>query len=396
MLSGLALAGIASAGSLYGIRPIFGGYQLAKINAATAGVEILGTISLPDAMVVNEMTYHPKRQRFVVTATITTSSSYFLEIDPITLGYYAVGHNIPASYVEGVEYIPSLQSLVVSYGMNDGTKSVARLNDDYQVIGTGTLSLPDLDMDTIYTDQSGSVYKFDSTHLVDGYPFGRLDNPFTAISHVTIGGDYGTTAFDHDVAYNPDDGRLYLTRTSSLATLNAARTTAIPIGSYGGFDITALAYGPEVVEVSGALFLGDTVPTFAQPRFMVMSLKQGTNTVGSGSVVASQSGTIFSVPVLDNVTGPATLTVNGSSFLKRSVPVTLTGGNVLLGNVSMTNGDCDYSGEVDAGDIDMAIANFGNTFPGPNGNTHADVNCSGEVDAEDIDIVIARFGSVDD
>ena len=160
--------------------------------------------------------------------------------------------------------------------------------------------------------------------------------------------------------------------------------------------MNALAYGPEVVNVKGGLLFGDTVPVFAESRFMVLTLSQGTNIIGSGSVVANNSITIFSVSVLDNEAGPAVLTINGSSFLKKKVPVTLNGGNVIVGSVVLTNGDPDYSGEVDAADIDLVIANFGNTFPSSTGNTHTDVDCSGEVDAGDIDIVIARFGAVDD
>ncbi len=51
-------------------------------------------------------------------------------------------------------------------------------------------------------------------------------------------------------------------------------------------------------------------------------------------------------------------------------------------------GDVDGSGEVDAADIDLVIAQFGATTPG----IPEDVDGSGEVDAADIDIVIANFG----
>ena len=59
--------------------------------------------------------------------------------------------------------------------------------------------------------------------------------------------------------------------------------------------------------------------------------------------------------------------------------------------MSLTNGDVDASGEVDAVDIDEVIASFGGT-----GDSASDVDGSQEVDAVDIDIVIARFGSVDE
>lgn len=396
LASSLALAGFASAGTLYGLSPTFMGYYIVKVDPATAGVEVVGLISSPDTVSANEMTYHPGRKRFVFTATVSNSSAYLMEIDPINFGYNAVGHDIPTNFVEGIDYVPSLQSLVVSYGGPVLSTKVARLNSNYEMTGSGSLVTQDLDMDTIYTDQSGSVFKMDVTHWVAGTPFARLDNPFTSISFVPIGADYNTSPDDHDVAYNPDDGRLYVTRSTSLAYLNPSRTLVTHVGSYGAFDVNALAYGPEVVNVQGALLFGDTVPVFAESRFMVLTLSQGTNIIGSGSVVANNSITIFSVSVLDNEAGPAVLTINGSSFLKKKVPVTLNGGNVIVGSVVLTNGDPDYSGEVDAADIDLVIANFGNTFPSSTGNTHTDVDCSGEVDAGDIDIVIARFGAVDD
>ena len=61
----------------------------------------------------------------------------------------------------------------------------------------------------------------------------------------------------------------------------------------------------------------------------------------------------------------------------------------------MTNGDPDYSGEVDAADIDLVIAHFGETPASSGWNADIDVDGSDEVDAADIDIVIANFGSID-
>ncbi len=64
--------------------------------------------------------------------------------------------------------------------------------------------------------------------------------------------------------------------------------------------------------------------------------------------------------------------------------------------MTMQNGDVDDSGEVDAADVDEAIANFGETWPGGYGNIDADVDVSGEVDAADLDIIIANFGGIND
>jgi len=57
----------------------------------------------------------------------------------------------------------------------------------------------------------------------------------------------------------------------------------------------------------------------------------------------------------------------------------------------LRNGDVDDSAEVDAADIDAAIAAFGNT-----GNVVGDADGSLEVDAADIDVIISSFGEVDE
>jgi hypothetical protein len=72
------------------------------------------------------------------------------------------------------------------------------------------------------------------------------------------------------------------------------------------------------------------------------------------------------------------------------VAFTLTGANQGLGTILVKNGDADLSGEVDAADIDLVVAEFGSQAIG-----NTDVDVSGEVDAADIDIVIANFGEVD-
>ncbi len=94
-----------------------------------------------------------------------------------------------------------------------------------------------------------------------------------------------------------------------------------------------------------------------------------------------------------DVRGDYNLVIDGGSWLKRVVPITLTETGVFEHKVNMQNGDPDSSGEVDAADIDLVIANFGGTGVGPN---NGDVDLSDEVDAADIDIVIANFGGVDD
>ncbi len=146
--------------------------------------------------------------------------------------------------------------------------------------------------------------------------------------------------------------------------------------------------------LSGTLLLSDT-GAFALNRTIAYTVKQGTSTVGSGSVVATSSSTPFSISLLGSLSGAATIVWDGSSFLARKTLLNLNGANQALGSVTMQNGDVDGSGEVDAADIDMVIADFGSSYPG--GSTpNADVDVSGETDAADIDVVIANFGGTDD
>ena len=143
-------------------------------------------------------------------------------------------------------------------------------------------------------------------------------------------------------------------------------------------------------DLSGTLTLQDT-GTFATTRTINYEVLQGATSLSSGSVIANGSSSAFSIAIPSSATGAATIVWDGSSFLRREVPVTLTGSNIALGTTNMQNGDVDDSGEVDAVDIDDVIADFGDMS-----STSTDVNVSGEVDAVDIDIVIANFGGTND
>ncbi len=169
-------------------------------------------------------------------------------------------------------------------------------------------------------------------------------------------------------------------------------TQGTAVAAFMGVD------NPELIAptqaLSGTLQLADTGP-FALNRTIGYTVKQGTTTIGSGSVVASGSSTPFSISVLGSLSSAATIVWDGSSFLVRRTAVNLSGSNQALGSVTMQNGDVDASGEIDAADIDVVIADFGSTYPGgPTPN--ADVDVSGETDAADIDVVIANFGGTDD
>jgi hypothetical protein len=64
--------------------------------------------------------------------------------------------------------------------------------------------------------------------------------------------------------------------------------------------------------------------------------------------------------------------------------------------ILMYAGDVDDSGEIDAADIDIVIANFGLVNGDDLWDPAVDVDGTGEIDAADIDVVISNFGLVGD
>lgn len=117
----------------------------------------------------------------------------------------------------------------------------------------------------------------------------------------------------------------------------------------------------------------DTVAIFAGPRVINYEIVKAGNTIASGSSQVFQSGFSLTVPIPITQLGAATITLDGSSFLRRKVAFTLTGSNQGLGTILVKNGDADLSGEVDAADIDLVVAEFGSQAIG-----NTDVDVSGE------------------
>lgn len=174
------------------------------------------------------------------------------------------------------------------------------------------------------------------------------------------------------------------TATSAITSIGFQSSV---IGNQG--SLVDRVYVEPLPTLIGQLFLQDTGP-FAANRSIPYSVMQGTTAVTSGAITASAPTSPISISLPSTATGPATLVLNGSSFLRKTTAITLTGLNVTVGTISCQNGDVDQSGEVDAVDIDTVIADFGNNSVNDN-----DVDVSGDVDAVDIDIVIANFGGTD-
>lgn len=201
--------------------------------------------------------------------------------------------------------------------------------------------------------------------------FSRGFNDGTPFSSLDILGELGFYGFENMASYQWTVGRF-----------------GNP-GAEFAYQSIELSLVNQNVDLTGTMNLQDT-GAFSANRTMNYTVMQGTSSLASGTVVASSSSTAFSIPVPDSATGAATLVFDGSSFLRKTASLSLTGSSVAVGSVNIQNGDADNSGEVDAVDIDLVIADFGSLAVG-----NTDVDVSGEVDAVDIDIVIANFGGID-
>ncbi len=118
----------------------------------------------------------------------------------------------------------------------------------------------------------------------------------------------------------------------------------------------------------------------------------GGSVVNVNGVAVTMTAGTFSGSTINR--GRYNVSVGGAPFLRKNfAPVVTLGpdGNDIPVNVTLIAGDVDGSNEIDAADIDAAIAAFGAV-----GNNVADVDGSGEVDAADIDMIIGNFGQTGD
>ncbi|MBL8060651.1 MAG: hypothetical protein JNK63_08065 [Chthonomonas sp.] len=250
-----------------------------------------------------------------------------------------------------------------------------------------------------FTDFSGIYRTGRSSSSLTSRPIMSATLTFpTAVSlpQGTYWMDYGLTSAGNTFApLVTRPGELQPVGANAMLYTSFQWYTMVDTNSGSQMEVPFQVIGSQNVELGGTMELGGSVSAFAMPRAIAYSIMQGTSTVGSGVITANSSSSAISLAVASTATGSAELVLDGSSWLRRRVTITLTGSGFSLGTISMVNGDVDGSGEVDAADIDAVIADFGSTYPG--GSTpDADVDVSGEVDAADIDLVIAGFGSVDE
>lgn len=150
---------------------------------------------------------------------------------------------------------------------------------------------------------------------------------------------------------------------------------------------------PYLPIINGTVILNDTVAS-PDGQAVVIKFWQGGIMVGSATATLDSSGRYS---VVSPVLGEVQISIEGTPFLHKMGPIIhVVVGATVASMVTLTNGDCDGSGEVDATDIDLVIAGFGLISGDAAYSTAIDVDRSSEVDASDIDVVIANFGATDE
>lgn len=212
----------------------------------------------------------------------------------------------------------------------------------------------------------------DSGNWVEAY---RITG--TGVEHMAVYGNdiYTTSAQGTFIAKTTDTGTGFIPWTTIV-------TNTVPNTRFRGLE-----FAPRP-KVQGTITLGD-ISGSAAGKVITLEVWQGTTLVSTTLATLNAAGQ-YSAGI--NVTGNCTVSVKGAPFLRKtSSVVNLTIGTPINVNLTLTNGDVDGSGEVDAVDIDRVIADFGAT----GSERESDVDRSLEVDAVDIDVVIANFGAVD-
>ncbi len=191
-------------------------------------------------------------------------------------------------------------------------------------------------------------------------------------------------------------------RPSALHINNFGSTTMSPDGDWAtcttwSTDTNTAAGTVALIHlgtpVRGTLTLSDFVGDKKSKTMGWKLLDSGDNVVETLSGKLDDLGRWVWLVKTDISSGTWKIQADGGQFLRNSTTFTYATKNAV--NMVMTNGDPDYSGEVDAADIDLVIAHFGETPASSGWNADIDVDGSDEVDAADIDIVIANFGSID-
>ena len=225
------LANVASA-QLFGIGTVGATDTLYTINTTTGAATSVFSWTNGGGTTSNGLAFNPTTNKFNTVHYLSANSTQLWEIDAVALTATSVTHQIPNPYFEGVEYSAALGGLVVSYGSNNFTNSLALLNNSYNLIGNQPTNLLN-DTDCLFTTSTGDLNSLDTNNPTGGFQRNLLNNPFGANSNTGVGLNMFNSGLDFDLAWKQDEARLFLTRGFALAEVNPASTLISSIGNFG-------------------------------------------------------------------------------------------------------------------------------------------------------------------
>lgn len=231
---GCTFAGASQASTLlYGLERDGSFNRLMTINTSTGAATPLFSFSVASNVRTINLAYNPNTNKFLTVGSIDQFSSQLIEIDPVAQTASVVTHQVPGSFLEGVEYSPTLGGIVLSYGVSNNFTSgrLALLNDNYQLLqNQPTTGMAD--MDTLFLDPNGALNSMDSNNPTGGFQRNRLNTPFGVLNRVGVGVNM-YIATDVDAVWKADEGKMFLNRGSTLSLINPASTALTTVGSYG-------------------------------------------------------------------------------------------------------------------------------------------------------------------
>lgn len=241
----------------------------------------------------------------------------------------------------------------------------------------------------IWTDTGRGVYVRNGTQLeILGLTSGSnvtMTYPFAPDVYYNIGYDLNYTTGSIRVFV---DGQTVYTGTGTGAVPTLVRVKGDGPMQFDNLRLVGIPGPPPPYTLNFSVFLFDVVPGTATTT-LTYRVRQGGNVIYTSSASVGASG-VLSTTIPSTITGAVHIEFDTPTHLVKRRNINLPPSSSNGGFVYMTNGDVDGSGEVDAADIDVVIAQFGTSqYP-------ADLDLSGEVDAADIDITIANFGNVDE
>ena len=204
-----------------------------------------------------------------------------------------------------------------------------------------------------------------------------------------------TTAFSPNAGDAYDEFKLGTSYNSVIAT--AAPTpvptaTPEPTATPTPTPVPTYSISLSCSSAADLLATGDTVYNSAMDLAGVTTVKLKasyksstlqTTTVNAGTKAASFA----------NVTnGNYVIIVSRAGFMERAISVTVSGGNVSLGDKPLIPGDIFVDGIIDGSDTEMMFASIGFSYEDLGYNSSLDVNLDGIVDGTDSELLLVNLG----